>query len=440
MFAYHVRMALKSLLRNPILSALMVGAIALGVGVTITTLTVHHLMSGNPIAYRNDVLYAVTLDTWSPVFAIDESRPELPPPQLTYRDAMALLASDIPSRSVAMYRAASVIDAPEGRRDVKPFLVVSRLTTHAFFAMFDVPFRYGGGWDSASDEAATPVVVLSRETNDKAFGGENSVGRSIEIDGREYRVVGVLDDWLPTPKFYDLNSGAFDEPEDVFLPLSVGVSLEQLPSGNVNCWKNEPLDSFGDFLGSECVWTQFWAELAGDAEGESFQAFIDAYAGEQKQLGRFQRPLNNRLQRVDQWLDVNEVVRDDNRVLVGLSVIFLVVCLLNMIGLLLAKFMTAAPIVALRRALGASRAAVFHQHLVEVSIIGLAGGLLGLALAALALQGVQKLYENYERLSRLDVEMVIAALGIAVLSSIAAGIYPTLRICLVQPAGYLKTQ
>ncbi len=41
--------------------------------------------------------------------------------------------------------------------------------------------------------------------------------------------------------------------------------------------------------------------------------------------------------------------------LVGLSFMFLAVCLLNMIGLLLAKFLGAAPVVGLRRALGASR-------------------------------------------------------------------------------------
>ena len=111
---------------------------------------------------------------------------------------------------------------------------------------------------------------------------------------------------------------------------------------------------------------------------------------EQKTLGRFERPLNNHLTHPDEWLEVNEVVRDDNRVLVGLSFMFLAVCLLNMIGLLLAKFLGAAPLVGLRRALGASKATIFRQHLVEVGVIGFGGGLLGIALAALGLLGVRQ--------------------------------------------------
>jgi iron complex transport system permease protein len=80
------------------------------------------------------------------------------------------------------------------------------------------------------------------------------------------------------------------------------------------------------------------------------------------------------------------------------------------------------------------------QHLVEVGVIGLGGGLLGIALAALGLFGVRHLYENYEELTRLDFTMVLAAIGIAVLSGLVAGFYPTWRVCRVQPAAYLKTQ
>ena len=71
MLAYYFRLALKSLRRNPMLTALMIGAIAVGVGVCITTLTVYRLMSGNPVAHRNNVLYSVTLDSWDPNSALE---------------------------------------------------------------------------------------------------------------------------------------------------------------------------------------------------------------------------------------------------------------------------------------------------------------------------------------------------------------------------------
>ncbi|HEY4366892.1 MAG TPA: ABC transporter permease [Steroidobacteraceae bacterium] len=439
MLAYHFRLALKSLRRTPVVAALMVSAIALGVGICVTTLTVYRLMSGNPIAHRNDVLYSVTMDSWDPSQPWDEKRPELPPPELTYRDAMALQASDIPSRHVAMRKAGFVVEPAPGQ-SAKPFLVEARLTTKDFFAMFDVPFQYGGGWDKAADDGAQGMVVLSQETNRKAFGGVNSVGQILRLDGREYKVIGVLSEWKPSPLVYDLNNGAFNEPEALFLPLSVGTALELPSAGNTNCWASEAIDSFRDFLNSDCTWIQYWVELRSRDQVEQFRTFIDNYVRDQKTLGRFPRPLNNHLRHPDEWLKVNQVVRDDNRVLVGLSFMFLAVCLLNMIGLLLAKFLGAAPLVGLRRALGASRATIFRQHIVEVAVIGLGGGVLGIGVAALGLLGVRHLYDKYDSLTRLDMPMILIALAIAIASGVLAGLYPTWRVCRVQPAMYLKTQ
>jgi putative ABC transport system permease protein len=439
MLAYYFRIALKSLRRNPMLTALMIGAIAVGVGVCITTLTVYRLMSGNPVAHRNDVLYAVTLDSWDAHGPWRDEEPERPPPELTYRDAQALYNSDIPDRKVMMRKAGFVIEAPP-QSGVAPFLVEGRTTTKDFFAMFDVPFKYGNAWDQAADDASQMVVVLSKKTNDKAFGGANSVGQTVRLDGHEFKVIGVLDEWAPTPKFYDLNNGAFDEIEELFVPYGIGALFEMQSAGNTNCWRDQEINNFQDFLNSDCVWIQFWVELRDRSKVTAFREFIDNYVREQKTLGRFERPLNNHLQRPDEWLRVNEAVQDDNRVLVGLSFMFLAVCLLNMIGLLLAKFLGAAPLVGLRRALGASTGAIFKQHLVEVGVIGLGGGLLGIALAALGLFGVRHLYENYNELTRLDFTMVLTAIGIAVLSGLLAGFYPTWRVCRVQPAAYLKTQ
>lgn len=439
MFSYHLRLALKSLRRTPAITALMIGAIALGVGVCITMLTVYRLMSGNPIEHRNDVLYAVTLDSWDPNRPWDEERPQLPPTELTYRDTMALLESDIPARQVAMRKAAFVAEG-DPATGVKPFLVEARLATNDFFPMFDVPFAYGSGWDRVADADAQRVVVLSQATNTKIFGGENSVGRTVRLDGKEYKVVGVLADWVVAPKVYDLNNGAFNDPEEVFLPFSVGIVDEQQSAGNVNCWGSDPLSSFHDFLNSNCVWIQFWVELTGRDQVDAYRNFIDNYTREQKALGRFQRPLNNHLRHPGEWLKVNQVVQNDNRVLVGLSFMFLAVCLLNMIGLLLTKFLGAAPLVGLRRALGATRGTIFNQHLVEVGVIGVGGGLLGIGVAALGLFGVRQLYENYDSLTRLDVTMGLIALTIAVASGVLAGLYPTWRVCRVQPAAHLKTQ
>jgi putative ABC transport system permease protein len=444
MFAYDLKLALDSLKRHPGLAALMVLAIALGIAVCTVTFTMYHAMATNPIPEKSDQLYAVTLDTWSGERPYDDERPENTPQLLTYRDAMFLHGSQATPRSVVMYKSGALL-LPE-RAGIKPFSAMLRVTSHAFFPMFNVPFQYGQGWDAAADEGPQPVVVISHEINEKVFAGENSVGRMLKLGKVEYRVVGVLRPWAPSPKFYDLNNGSFEDPEDAYVPYGWGKTLELPVYGNTNCWKPESGDSYQDFLNSECVWLQFWAELPTAADRDKYQAFVDNYARSQKAVGRFPRPLNNRLYDVGQWLDRNEVVQKDNRVLIGIALLFLAVCLVNVVGLLLAKFLNAAPLTGLRRALGASRKDIVRQHMMEVLLIGLAGGFLGLLLAIGGLAGIRAIYNSeltggsYDRLTAIDPVVVLVTLGLSLVAGAIAGLYPAWRIGRTAPATYLKTQ
>src|SRR5687767_13702096 len=109
MFGYYLRLAMASYLRTPAMSALIVAAIAVGIGVCVLALTIYHSMSGNPIWWKNDQLYSVTLDSWSPDEPAEAKRPHLPPPQVTFREATALLSSDVPKRRAIMHRAGGVL-------------------------------------------------------------------------------------------------------------------------------------------------------------------------------------------------------------------------------------------------------------------------------------------------------------------------------------------
>jgi putative ABC transport system permease protein len=222
--------------------------------------------------------------------------------------------------------------------------------------------------------------------------------------------------------------------------LQTAVNRQMDVNGNTSCWKPETIDNYEAFLNSECIWLMYWAELQGPAQEAAYMDFLDAYAMGQKELGRFPRPLNNRLRDVMEWLDHRDVVGNDSIVLVGLSFLFLAVCLLNALGLLLARFIGAAPRVGLRRALGASQGMILRQHLVEVSLIGVAGGLLGLAVAAGGLWLIRRGWEDFERVTQLDYTMVLAGIVLAIGASLLAGIYPAWRLCRMPPALYLKTQ
>src|ERR1700757_1258306 len=98
MYAYYVRLALKSFRRNPGLTALMLGAIALGIGVCVMTMTVYHAMSGNPIWWKNDRLYAVTMDNWDPNDVYDPRHPAPPPETMTDKDGRLVAQINIPQR------------------------------------------------------------------------------------------------------------------------------------------------------------------------------------------------------------------------------------------------------------------------------------------------------------------------------------------------------
>jgi putative ABC transport system permease protein len=453
-FLHDLRLAFRSIKRNPILSALMIGAIAVGIAASMIAVTLYHARAGHPIPWKEDKLFAVTMDLRDDDPDQGFSRhPEYPPFQVSYRDARAIYASDIPVRSVMMYRSGRVV-APENR-NVKPFGASVRVTTADFFQMFDVPFRYGNGWSRADDESPAAVVVLSKFMNDKLFGGANSVGREVTLSGRAFRVSGVLAAWMPQPKYYDLNGSGFDLPEDFFMPLGWLQALQLGPQGNVNCLsKRANISGFESFLTQDCVWMQYWAEFRNAADRDRYQAYVDNYVSEEKRHGRFPKKLNNRIVNVSTWLQMWDVVGDDSRMQLGLGFVFLIVCVLNTLGLMLAKFLSGAPISGLRRALGASRLDIVRQHLVEVIVVGLLGGLAGLGLTLAGLAALKVLLfsgmllgsDNPDRIAlmqslvHMDIPIVALAIGLSLLTGVLAGLYPAWRVGRLAPATFLETQ
>ncbi len=438
MFKYNIKLAFMSMRRNPVLTGLMVAAVAVGIGVSMTTLSVYHMMSSNPIPQKSDVLFAVTLDSWNPLRPFDDDEPDRAPHQLTFHDAERLVALAGGKRQTAMFESSLIIE-PLGD-DELPFEADARVTYSDFFPMFNVPFIYGSGWDKRADSAAEPVVVLTKKLNERLFGGENSVGKSLTMNGTRFQVVGVIDSWEPTPRFYDPINGAFQEGNEMFIPYSLTRVLELQSEGSDWGWKDEEITSFEQWLNCEAVWVQYFVELESPAERDEYLGHLNAYVNEQKRLGRFERPLNNHIYNVVEWMEYHKVVATDTRVLVGLSFLFLLVCLLSTIALTLTKFVGKNAETSLRRALGASRRAIFKQQLVEVGLIGLSGGMIGLTLVTLGLQGIRYLYDAPAGLVSLDWLMVFTAIAVAVISSVFAGLYPAWRVCSIPPATQLKTQ
>ncbi len=433
MFAYYFNLALRSFRRDRALTALMVLAVALGIGACMTTLTVFRVLSGDPIPSKSDRLFYVQLDAASR----DGYTPgEEPNDQLTRYDAEALLREKRAPRQ-ALTTGGFVKITPE-RSGQAPFTSAARFASADFFPMFEVPMLYGSGWSSGDDDARARVVVLGKETNERLFGGGNSVGQRVLLDRTEFTVVGVVDQWRPTPRFYDLTNDRFAETEGVFLPFSTSRDLNLDRQGNIDCWGDTGGDSTGP--NAPCAWMQYWVELESPAQAAAYRDYLVNYSDQQRAAGRFERPTNVRLRNVMELLEYNRVVPQDVVMQLWLGFGFLLVCLVNTIGLLLAKFLRRGSEIGVRRALGASRKAIFAQCLVEAGTVGLAGGILGLVLSLLGLWGVRQQPASYANLAHLDGWMLLLTFVLAVASSVLAGVVPAWRAMQVAPAIQLKSQ
>ncbi len=435
MLLHYLELAARSARASKGLSALMVLALALGIGACMTTLTVYHVLSGDPIPAKSSRLFNVQLDAADKVGWKAGEEPVL---DLTRFDATALLRDRKARRQAMMSGTNVAVEVADGH--VKPIFSSTRYTTADFFAMFDAPWQFGGGWSAADDEGEARVAVISSALNDKLLGGADSVGREIIVRGQPLRVVGVLKPWKFQPHFYDMTLGGFAESEDFFLPFSTAMLLKVGHWGNMDCWGKGANGGTPYDMNASCAFIQYWVELDRPEDAGAYRDYLVHYSDAQRAAGRFERPTNVRLRDVMGWLDAQKVLPADVRLQTWLAFGFLLVCVVNMVGLLLAKTLRRAGEIGVRRALGATRGAIFAQFVVEAGLLGLVGAVLGLLFANAGLWLVRHSPSDYARLAELDAAMLALTLGLALLASLCAGLLPAWRAALVTPAVQLKVQ
>jgi putative ABC transport system permease protein len=442
MLLYNLRLAWISVRRYPVLSALILLGIALGVGVSTTFITAYHVLARDPVPGKSDSLYYVRMNSWG---LADDPFLKTPPPLVTYRDALELMKSRIPVRSTATFNSRATVFPTGGAR---PFREPLRLATADFFPMFAAPFRYGGPWSREADARPDYVAVISSDLNDRLFGGANSVGRTLRLERQNLRIVGVLAPWRPRVRAFGLYANPFDAPESVFAPLALTGPMELQPNEVQINWRNsqpgeDKLPYSSQILINEALFLAYWAELPTPESVKAYRGFVNAYVAEQKTHGRFPQPVNNRVTSLLDLMAEFKVVPPQTKALAVISLLFLVVAALNLIGLFLGKFLARASTVGVRRALGASRLTIFVQHLVECELMGLAGGLLGTLLSLAGLAVLNRVYGDGPKgvaFFQLDVPMILAAVALSLLAGAIAGLYPAWRICAIPPARHLKNQ
>jgi putative ABC transport system permease protein len=432
MFRYQLQCAWVSLKRHPWMSTLIVLAISLGLAAAISTLTVVHRLSIDPLPSRSNSAFAVYLDTW------DEDGwggAGQPPNQVTYMDAMALYQR-APGKHAPMYNVSEALRPT--RPELRLYQQQVRATTRHFFDVFDMRLVSGGIWTQADDDNGSAVAVITTTLKQKLFGDNEAVGKNLDFGGQSVRVLGVIEPLASPIRFYDVTQGPLQDAENMFMPLAYAINRELGVEGNTNCWK-EPAPGFSGFLQSECTWLQLWVKLDDAKALSDYREFIKRYVAEQHELGRFVRTENNHVLNIAESMKMWDVVSDDSRLANSVGFAFFVVALINAVMLLLAKFLRGARSAAVHRALGASKRDLMRMHVLECALLGVISLIAAAGLTALMLALIRQLQPIYQKIAVLDPWMFATMAGLAIFGSIGAGLLPAWRISRLPPAQALRS-
>jgi putative ABC transport system permease protein len=286
-----------------------------------------------------------------------------------------------------------------------PAKINAARVTASIFPLLGVAPLMGRTFTQQEDDGSQQVTVISYAMWRSRFSRDPKIlGRKIELNRKTYEIIGVM----PRGFEFPLISGQLDQSR-LWVPLS--PTPDELKEAAAWCC--------GVVGRLEPGVTPAQAEQDAGRVARQITRNFPAYMNSQR-IGAMVRPLAE---------DTVTEARPLLRILfLAVAVVLFIACA-NLAGLLLVRVIRRRREIAVRRALGASIAAVLRQSLVETLALSLAGGMLGLGLAALALRvGISFLPETLPRVEsiRLDWHVVLFAMGTALLTGLLCGLAPAL--------------
>ena len=380
-----IRFGLRMLARNPGVTALVSVALALGIGGSTAIFGVVDavLLKPLPVADPNRLVW---------IWANSPSR-NLAFAFAAYSTYAEWRAGSTSFESMSAYAPASaslMVGANPERVDV------TRVNA-TFFSMLGVRPYAGRDFRSAEDQPGAPrVALLSYGLWERRFGSDPAViGRSIDLDGESVTVQGVLPRSFAFP----------DRPADMYVPIARSTARGARDAPSVGVYgrlkRGVPLER---------------AQAEIDAVSRRLEAEVPGMRGRGAQI----------------WRVRDFAVRDVRLsllVLLGAVGLVLLIACANVANLLLVRASVRQREIALRTALGAGRWRILRQLLTESIILGICGGIAGLALADAGIRLLPRYGPDripYLQRVSLDGTVVAFAVAASLLTGIFFGLAPAL--------------
>jgi predicted permease len=392
-----IRYALRQLRKSPGFTLTAVLTLAFGIGATTAIFSIVEGVLLRPLPFSDPERLVTLNDSLEGAGINDDNVAGVTPPETrTYvRETKSFSA-------LGGYRTSSYELSGVG----EPAQINAARLTASIFPVLGVSPLTGRAFTQQEDDGRQQVAVISYAMWRSRFHGDDHVlGKKILLDRKPYEIIGVM----PRDFEFPLNPGQLNR-SVLWVPMS--FTQEELVQG-AGSWNYQMVGRLKP--GVTAAQAEQDAGHVAQEITRNFPAFMSSL-----RIHAVVRPLQE-----DTVKEARPLVRT---LFLAVAVVLFIACA-NLAGLLLVRVIRRRREISVRLALGASAAAIVRQSLVEALILSVAGGLLGLVLASLALRvGVSFLPETLPRISSIGLNwrVIVFALGSAVLTGLLCGVIPAI--------------